>query len=616
MNTLLEEASRLRASGKFVEAEAAYREAISQGAPSGEAYFGLGLAQKGAQRFRDALIAFQQATRDPQAPMEAFVEAAIITASVGKADIARRWIEQASARFPSRYEPPYFLGCMLASAGRDSDAIAWLQRAHRNDPTNAEVFAPLIQALRRLRQLDQAAIAAAQWVTTAPGDPASHATLAHIALDLNQLDLAITHAQEADRLAPQSPDAALLLGRTLVLLNRHKEAKAALGRARALTPERADVYVHLGNLLKIHGDFGEARTTLRQALSLAPSNAEALFELSEITHFAAGDPTIAAMEALAANNNCPPKVHFALGKAYDDLKRTSEAFQQFERANAGEKAARPYDEQATLGTLKQLAEIYSRDFVASAGGGFPSNSPVFIVGMPRSGSTLLEQILGSHPEIAAGGEQLHLRRAMNSVLADCLPNPTFPDSLAQLRPEHFAMLGERYVGAMAAFADGRRRVTDKLLSNGLLAGLIHMALPGAKIIHCVRDPLDTCLSCYMKSFGPRVPYSTDLASLGRYYRAQEALMDHWRAVLPAESFIQVRYEDVVANIESEARRLISFVGLDWNAACLDFHRNPRAVNTASVAQVREPISDESVGRWRRYALHLQPLITALKEPAA
>lgn len=614
MNALLEEASRLRASGKFVEAEATYRQAIAGGAPAGEAYYGLGLAQKGAQKPRDALIAFQQATRVPGAPMEAFIEAAIISTAAGKPDIAMEWIGQAVRRYPDRYEPPYFLGCMLASAGRHNDAIAWLQRAHQIDSKTIEIFPPLVQSLRRLRKLDEAIVVAARWVAADPSDASSHAALAHVALERGEPDLAIEHTREAERLAPQNPDAALLTGRALVLLDRHKEAKVALGRARSLAPQRADIYVHLGNLLKVQGDQVEAKATLRQALALEPSNVEALFELSEITHFAAGDPIIAAMERLAADDRCPPKIHFALGKAYDDLRRTADAFQQFERANAAEKTARPYGEAATLSTLERVAELFSRDVVASSEGGFASDSPVFIVGMPRSGSTLIEQILGSHPEIAAGGEQLHLRRAMNSVLADCLPDPIFPDSLAQLQPEHFRMLGARYVEAMAPFSGGRQRVTDKLLSNGLLAGLIHMALPGAKIIHCVRDPLDTCLSCYMKSFGPRVPYSTDLASLGRYYRAQEVLMEHWRAVLPPENFTQVRYEDVVGDIEKEARRLISFVGLEWNDACLDFHLNPRAVNTASVAQVREPLHDTSIGRWRRYAIQLQPLISTLKEP--
>lgn len=616
MNTHLAEADFLRQSGKYAEAEAAYHAAISRGAPPGEAYYGLGMVQQAAQRPREALMAFQQAVRDPAAPMEAFVEGGKISASAGRPDLALRWIEQATVRFPDRYEPPYFLGCMLANGGRDSDAIEWLQRAHRADPQNAEVLPALIQSLRRLRRLDEALGVAAQWVALNPSEPAAHAALSHVAMERSQLDIAIEHAQQAESLAPDNPDTALLKGRILVLLDRHKEAKAALGRARTLAPQRPDIYVHLGNVLKILGDPVEARATLRQALLLAPNNVEALFELTEITRFSLGDPTITTLEGLAATGHAPSKVHFALGKAYDDLNRSAEAFKQFERANAEEKARRPYDETATLAVLKRLAEIFSSDFVASVREGFATDLPVFIVGMPRSGSTLLEQILSSHPDIAAAGEQLHLRHAMDSVLAGMTSQVAFPDSLAHLKPEDFRTIGARYIGAIGSVGNGRRRISDKLLSNGLLAGLIHMALPGAKIIHCLRDPLDTCLSCYMKSFGPRVPFSTDLANLGRYYRAQEVLMDHWRAILPPESFMQVRYEDVVADIEKESRRLISFVGLDWNDACLDFHRNERAVNTASVAQVREPLYDSSVGRWRRYAIQLQPLSMALKETPA
>jgi hypothetical protein len=243
--------------------------------------------------------------------------------------------------------------------------------------------------------------------------------------------------------------------------------------------------------------------------------------------------------------------------------------------------------------------------------GAVSDLPVFIVGMPRSGTTLIEQIVASHPDVTGAGELSALRHVVDA-------HGMFPEWLAALSdgPGEAAarvleQLGRDYLARTVPLARGGARLVDKMPGNFALAGLIALMLPGARIIHTRRDAVDTCLSCYTKLFGGDQPFTYDQAELGRFYRAYERLMAHWRALLPPERFIEVDYEAVVDNVEYEARRLIEFLGLPWSDACLNFHQDRRVVRTASANQVRRPIYGTSRGRWRAYAAYLGPLLGAL-----
>ncbi len=224
--------------------------------------------------------------------------------------------------------------------------------------------------------------------------------------------------------------------------------------------------------------------------------------------------------------------------------------------------------------------------------------------MPRSGTTLIEQILSSHPMVHGAGELSIL-----GTLAE--KTGSFPSSVPTMAPERFGALGAAYLAQVAGRSRGRGRVVDKLPSNFLFAGLIRLMLPDARIIHCRRDPVDTCLSCYTKLFVGDVPFAYDLTELGRFHRDYQALMAHWRKVLPASRFLEVDYEAVVEDIEREARRMLNFLGLPWNDAVLRFHETERPVRTASVNQVREPLYRTSVGSWKTYAAELGPLLKAL-----
>jgi hypothetical protein len=305
-------------------------------------------------------------------------------------------------------------------------------------------------------------------------------------------------------------------------------------------------------------------------------------------------------------------LHFALAKAYEDLGRFDDAFAQLLAGNGLKRRLIAYDEAATLAQLDGVRDVFTPELIAArAGGGEPSRLPVFIVGMPRSGTTLVEQILASHPGVFGAGE-LRLFDQASGAVRDRLPGtPAFSDLVRRMEHEDFRALGRFYLAALERHAPDAARITDKMPSNFIFVGLIHLALPDAVIIHTERDPVDTCVSCFSKQFTEAQAHTYDLAELGRYYGRYRAVMAHWDRVLPPGRILDVRYEDVVDDVESAARRIVAHCGLAWDARCLDFHRTERSVQTASAAQVRKPIYRDSIARWRRYERFLGPLMAEL-----
>jgi hypothetical protein len=310
-------------------------------------------------------------------------------------------------------------------------------------------------------------------------------------------------------------------------------------------------------------------------------------------------------------------LEFALGKAWMDAGDAERAFSHLSKGNRLKRATLDYDGRAEIEGLATIPSGVRALTEVSVGPGFSSDLPVFVVGMPRSGTTLVEQILASHPDVHGAGELAVFPQVMAAALeAAGLSPPNGETGRIRLDPHaRFdpARLGRAYVDRVAPMAAGKPRLVDKLPGNFANAGLISLALPAARIIHCLRDPVDTCLSCYTHRFVGEQPFTYDLVELGQYYRAYSALMDHWRATLPPERFHEVRYEDVVADLEGQARRMVAFCGLDWDPACLRFYETSRSVRTASLNQVRRPLYRSSQGRWRAYEAQLRPLIEALQD---
>jgi Sulfotransferase family len=266
-----------------------------------------------------------------------------------------------------------------------------------------------------------------------------------------------------------------------------------------------------------------------------------------------------------------------------------------------------YEEGLALGLFDRIEAVFTPELIAAkSGAGDTSPMPIFVLGMPRSGTTLIEQIIASHPMVQGAGELRTLHEVVLKVLTD-----PYPECAPALSAAALCSIGERYIAEVRKLAPSGERVTDKMPSNYYFAGLIHLALPNAKIIHTVRDPIDTCVSCFSKLFASPQNHTYDLAELGRYYKRYERLMAHWRGVLPAGRILDVCYENVVADLEGQARRIISHCQLPWDDRCLSFHETTRPVRTASATQVRRPIYKTAVGRWHAYEEQLEPLLKAL-----
>ncbi len=505
-------------------------------------------------------------------------EYAVTLAHLGELDEAARVIEALIAE-QSRFADAYLVRANIrAMRGAFADALADFERALALQPNSHEAWRSYASALQELGLHEQAVGAYDRAIALRPNHEA------HIGR-----------------------------GRALTRLSRIAEALAAYDKAVALGGDsRGQASVARASALAIAGESDEARRALRRVVETHPTFATAWLALSNLVKFKPGDPAVAAMEALLADGAKQADgeaiaLRFALGKAYLDCGDSKRAFEHLDAGNRLRRAQLAYDADAHVARTAAIAAAFPAEiFDRFAGAGSRAAAPIFVVGMPRAGTTLIEQILASHAAIHGAGELNHL-----PVLAAEMGG--VPEGVAALTPQRLAELGDAYVAGVGALPDGKSRFVDKLPGNAFNAGLIRLILPQAKIVHARRDPVDTCLSCYVTPFeAAGLAFTFDMTELGRHFRDYQALMAHWRAVLPAANFIEVDYEDVVADVETQARRMIAFLELPWDPACLEFHRARRPVFTASVNQVREPIYRTSAGRWRKHAAELGPLLAALE----
>jgi hypothetical protein len=306
-------------------------------------------------------------------------------------------------------------------------------------------------------------------------------------------------------------------------------------------------------------------------------------------------------------------IHFALHKALEDCKDYSRAFEHLRQGNELKRRLTEYDEPHTGNFFKRVATVFDRSLLDRfQGEGDPSSVPIFVVGMPRSGSSLIEQILASHPQVHGAGELWDLDAAARIVLSASGRQVAYPECVPNLVGADLRRMGQTYLARLPAAADGKTRIVDKMPGNYLRIGLIRMILPNARIIHTMRDPVDNCLSCYSKLFSVGQQCTYDLAELARYYRMYSEMMAHWRSVLSPGGMLDVSYEEVVDDLEGQARRLIDYCGLPWDDRCLSFHNTGGlTVRTASAAQVRQPLFRSSMQRWRKYEAGLGPLLREL-----
>lgn len=505
-------------------------------------------------------------------------EQAVALHRQGKLAEAERLYRAVHAAYPKHPGALHGIGSICLRTARIADAQAMLARAAELAPQDAAIRGDLGQAYLMLGRFEEAAAC----------------------------------FQRVSRMQPANVRALMGLGDAWSVLGQVDAARAAFEKLRTVEPKHAGAHFGLGNLAMQQGHFAEARRAFEQAIALAPREPAYHRALGECERFSDGDPRLVTLEALARENLTDAQkveLHFALAKAYDDLRRYDDAFAQLVQGHAIKRRSAPYDEASVAAFFREIAAAFAPALLQGrSGAGNPSEVPVFVVGMPRSGTTLVEQILASHPSVHGAGELL----VMNDLIGEGFAGADYPNGVASLKDDTLAAFGRNYVARVRRLAPDAARIVDKLPANCRHLGLIHLALPKARIIHVRRDPMDTCFSCYSKLFLNGLNYTHDLGELGRYHKMYDGLMAHWCAALPPGAMLEVQYETLAENLETEARRIVAYCSLDWDARCLDFHKTERAIRTQSLAQVRQPVFTSSIGRWRAYEPWLEPLRQALR----
>ncbi len=501
-------------------------------------------------------------------------------------EIYRRILGQA-ANHP---DTNYLLGTLYLQQGRNEAAVPLLQRALKGTPANATARINLGIALKGIGRFREAIDA---YQAVLDQEPANDAAL-------NNMGVAHMGLDEAG------------------------EAEACFHRALEAEPGNVGAANNLGRAREALGDMEGAATAYSQAIQLMPDCGEAHLALASMGPVK--DTHLQDMQGLYDNPGLDASqrlyLAFALGKALEDAGDYDKAFEYFSEGNRLHHAANPFDLSNQAGYFSRLQEIFTGAFLAgvetaTVEGVIPDAgpdtgeqpAPIFIVGMPRSGTSLVEQILASHGEVYGAGERPYLhdecRREAAAVGQD------LPEAISAFDDEAFQRIAGGYLQRLKSQAPDARCITDKMPQNFLYVGVIARAFPGAKIIHCRRDAMDTCVSIYKRFFTSPNPWAYDLAALGGYYRLYEKMMAHWQALLPGRVF-DIAYEDLVADPEAGIRGLLEHCDLPFDPACLEFHKTKRVVTTASAAQVRQPIYKGSVGAWKHYEKHLGPLQAALK----
>ena len=506
------------------------------------------------------------------------------------------------------------LGLACLEVGHIPDAIAALQRAVASNPRYSDAYFRLGIALEKSGDIRGAIVAYDRATELLPSLTEAWYRAGALVYTLGHRDEAIGCFRRAAATGGKTSFGRLGKARALLTEDRNEEAELVLRKTLALDPQNAMAHDLLGNLLSEFGRFDEARECFQRAVTIAPLLAGSYYDLVRCRRVTSDDDDLLQrMEAALATPGLEAaqrlRLHLAIGKAADDLGDYALAMQHFDDADAVRRGSVAFDSAAfSIEIDRLIARCTPELFARAPQVGSCDATPVLILGMPRSGTTLVEQIVSMHPEVGAGGE-LNFWNERGAVWhsSDAHGNAAAGNETPFVATEFLAKAAAEYLGELHAIAPKAARVTDKMPFNFIWAGLIHLAFPRAIIIHCRRAAVDTALSIHQTHFHPGLAFPTGGAELVAYFRDYQRITDHWRSVLPADRFIEVEYEKLTSEPEPVIRRIIAACGLPWHEACLRPESNPRAVKTPSKWQTRQPIYRTSVARWRRYEPWLGPL---------
>jgi tetratricopeptide (TPR) repeat protein len=588
------------------ESVSSYRRAVAINPDFAMAHNNLGRSLQILGRLEEAATSYRRALALKPGSVDALVNLSDTLLAMGRLDEAAESYRRVLCIRPNSVEAHNNLGNALRDLGQFAAAAASYRSAIALQPDFAKLHNNLGNALLDLGQIEEAAASYRRALELEPDFAKAHSNLGSAFRELGRLNEAESSYQRALAIQPTSAEILTNLGVVQRLQGRVRNAEASLRRSLELSPAAVETINSLADLHADMGRFAEAENLYRQACKLQPDSAQAWAGIANLRKMSTSDIEWIAEASRVAGLALPPrdKVHlsYAIGKYFDDVRDYNSAFSSYRQANELAKTYSPaHDREHFARTFEFITRLYDRDWIEQAKvRSNTSRLPIFVVGMPRSGTSLAEQILASHPAVFGAGEISFWKIASLKVGASALQGDSSAGELGQL--------AEEYVHMLADLSGGALRVVDKMPGNFAHLGMIHAALPEARIIHMRRNPIDTCLSIYFQNFHVMHSYAHDLEDLAHYYQEYMRVMRHWRCVLPPQAILEVPYESLVEDQETWSRKMLDFIGLPWDPACLDFHRTSRTVSTFSKWQVRQKISKTSVERWRNYAPFVTPLM--------
>ena len=502
-------------------------------------------------------------------------------------------------------------------AGRFDEAEKLYRIILRDNPRNVDAIRMLGRIALAAKRQGDAERLFQRAVEIAPDFVGALSDLARLYREQNRFDEAIDYCNRVVALEPSSAQSHFQLAGTLAPASLTDRAIESYRKAIELQPKFAGAHLGLGHTLKTVGRQDEAIAAYRECIRLRPDNGESYWSLANLKTYRLSDDDVVAMEKSLARDDLTDqsRVNFlyAMAKAHEDRGDFERAWTYYEQGNGIQRRNERYDPVQTEVLHDAVIEVFDEELLKEkAGQGNPDASPIFIIGLPRSGSTLIEQILASHSEVEGTSELPYVGRVATSLSRNRADGINYPEAVRELSGEHFHRLGNDYLElARLHRAEGKPRFIDKMPNNFPAVGFLHLVLPNATIIDARRHPLDSCLSCYRQLFAKGQTFTYDLMDIGEYFLEYERMMDHWHAVLPGK-VLTVQYEELVRDFEPQVRRLLEHCRLPFEDACLRFHETERAVRTASSEQVRQPIHNRSIGFWRHYKERLAQLEEVLE----
>ena len=566
-------------------------------------------------RLKEALASLERAeVLEPGSSSIRMKKAKVLT-GLGKEDDATRELEASFKLTPHRED--LVRGLSLQRMGNVRDAEKIYRDVLLRDPSNVDALRLLAGVAMRAKQWGDAEALLERALELAPDFYQGWFDLGLARQEQDKTAEAIDAYQQVIRLEPDRPQGYVSVGTVKAMIGAHDEAMEQFQAALQREPSHFGALSGMGHVLKTIGSQDEAIENYRECVRQNPDHGETWWSMANLKTFRFTDEEIEIMATRAARESLVEEQRanffFALGKAYEDKQDYDQAFEYYARGNENRRDRESYDPVQTVDLHDRFIRTFSREFFDERrGAGCDSNAPILIVGLPRSGSTLIEQILASHPDVEGTHELPDLGRVARSVGLGREDRKAYPEAMTLLSNEELKQAGEEYLRRTERHRElGTPRFTDKLPNNFVHVGFLELALPNARVINAKRHPLDSCLGAFKQLFARGQPFTYDQFEIAEFYIEYQRIMDHWHEVLPGR-VLDVQYENVVDDLETQVRRILEYCDLPWNDACLRYYENERAVKTASSEQVRKPIYSSAKHRWRHYEKHLGPMIEVLE----